>query len=352
MPIPLRSDCDAARVRVAARESKNANQVRRLLALAAIYDGASRAEAADIGGVTRQIIRDWVLKFNTDGPDGLIDRKAPGQPSRLNETHRTALAAVIESGPIPAVHGVVRWRIADLCQWLWDEFRVSVSKQTLGRELRAMRYRKLSARPRHHGQADGAIEEFKKSLPETLAKIAREQGVDAAEIEVWFGDEARLGQKNKITRRWARRGTRPSAPRDLRTASAYIFGAICPAQGKAVGLILPWCNTEAMNLQLAAISAKVTPGRHAALLLDQAGWHTTPQLTVPANISIVPLPAKCPELNAQENVWQFLRENWLSNRIFTCYDNLVDHCCHAWNKLVAQPWTIMSIGLRDWAHGF
>jgi len=95
MPIPLRSDYDQARVRVAARESKNANQVRRLLALAAIYDGASRAEAAEIGGVTRQIIRDWVLKFNTDGPDGLIDRKAPGQPSRLNETHRTALAAAI-----------------------------------------------------------------------------------------------------------------------------------------------------------------------------------------------------------------------------------------------------------------
>jgi transposase len=107
-----------------------------------------------------------------------------------------------------------------------------------------------------------------------------------------------------------------------------------------------------MDLQLAAISAKVAPGRHAALLLDQAGWHTTPHLTVPANISIVPLPAKCPELNAQENVWQFLRENWLSNRIFTSYDNLVDHCCHAWNKLVAQPWTVMSLGLRDWAHGF
>src|SRR6059036_3762716 len=98
MSIPLRSDYDAGRVRFAARASKNANQVRRLLALAAIYDGASRAEVAEIGGVTRQIIRDLVLKFNVDGPAGLIDRKAPGQPSRLNETHRTALAAAIESG--------------------------------------------------------------------------------------------------------------------------------------------------------------------------------------------------------------------------------------------------------------
>jgi transposase len=185
-----------------------------------------------------------------------------------------------------------------------------------------------------------------------LAGIAHKQDIDVADIEIWFGDEARIGQKNKITRRWARCGSRPSAPSDQRTASTYIFGAICPAQGKAVGLILPWCNTEAMNHQLAAISAKVAPGRHAALLLDQAGWHTTQQLIVPANISIIPLPAKCPELNPQENVWEFMRDNWLSNRIFTCYDNLVDHCCDAWNKLVQQPWIVMSIGLRRWAHRF
>ena len=166
MPIPLRPDFDASRLRLLARESKDANQVRRLLALAAIYDGAMRIEAAELGGVTLQIIRDWVLKFNARGPDGLIDRKAPGQPPRLNEQHCAALAAAIESGPMPAVHGVVRWRIIDLCQWLWDEFQVSVSKQTLGRVLREMGYRKLSARPRHHAQAEGVIDNFKKvSLP-------------------------------------------------------------------------------------------------------------------------------------------------------------------------------------------
>ena len=185
-----------------------------------------------------------------------------------------------------------------------------------------------------------------------MASVAHQQGIDVADIEVWFQDEARIGQKNKITRRWARRGSRPPAPSDQRTASTYIFGAICPAQGKAVGLILPWCNTEAMELQLAAISAKVEPGRHAVLLLDQAGWHMTPKLIVPANISIIPLPAKCPELNPQEGIWQFIRQNWLSNRIFAGYENLVDHCCDAWNKLIERPWTIMSIGLRSWAHRF
>jgi transposase len=162
MTIPLRSDFDAAALRAAACGTKDAAQARRLLALAAIYDGATRTEAAQLGGVTLQIVRDWVLKFNADGPAGLIDRKAPGQPTRLNDTHRAALAAAIERGPLPAVHGVVRWRLVDLCQWLWDEVQVKLARPTLGRELRAMGYRKLSARPRHHAQADGAIEHFKK----------------------------------------------------------------------------------------------------------------------------------------------------------------------------------------------
>ncbi len=161
MSLPLRVDFDAVQSRAAAKKTKDGPQARRLLALAAIYDGASRTEAAMIGGVTLQIVRDWVLKFNADGPEGLLDRKAPGQPSRLNDAHRAALAAVIESGPTPAVHGVVRWRLVDLCQWLWEEHHVTVAKQTLSRELRAMNYRKLSARPRHHAQADGAIDLFK-----------------------------------------------------------------------------------------------------------------------------------------------------------------------------------------------
>ena len=131
--------------------------------LAAIYDGATRTQAARIGGVTLQIVRDWVVKFNGSGPDGLIDRKAPGQPSKLKNAHRAALATMIESGPIPAVHGVVRWRLVDLCQWIFEEFRITVATQTLSRELRALGYRKLSARPRHHAQAERAIEDFKKA---------------------------------------------------------------------------------------------------------------------------------------------------------------------------------------------
>jgi putative transposase len=109
-----------------------------------------------------------------------------------------------------------------------------------------------------------------------------------APIEIWFQDEARIGQKNKITRRWARRGTRPSAPKDQRTKSAYIFEAICPEQGKGAGLVLPFCNTETMSLHLAEISLAVAPGAHAVVLMDQAGWHMTGKLVVPANSPELP----------------------------------------------------------------
>ena len=171
-------------------------------------------------------------------------------------------------------------------------------------------------------------------------------------MEIWFQDEARIGQKNKITRRWAKRGTRPSAPHDQRTLSTYIFGAICPALGKGAGLVLPFCNTDAMNLHLAEIARTVAPGAHAVLLMDQAGWHMTAALIIPENISIIPLPAKCPELNPVENIWQYMRDNWLSNRIFETYDEIVDHCCDAWSKLISQPQHIISIGRRQWAQEF
>jgi transposase len=105
-----------------------------------------------------------------------------------------------------------------------------------------------------------------------------------------------------------------------------------------------------MSLLLAEIAKNVAANAHAVLIVDRAGWHMTDKLAIPPNITIVPLPAKCPELNPTENVWQFLRDNWLSNRVFKSYDDIVDHCCDAWNKLVEQPWRIMSIGLRDWAH--
>src|ERR1700737_1147954 len=134
MPVPLRSDFDTLQLRTIARKTKDGPQARRLLALAAIYDGATRTEAAKIGGGGVQIVRDWGRRLYGGGPGGLLDGKAPGQPSKLNDGQRQAIARMIESGPIPAVHGVVRWRLIDLAQWIFEAFRVTIAKQTLSRE--------------------------------------------------------------------------------------------------------------------------------------------------------------------------------------------------------------------------
>ena len=164
--LTLRQDYISDDLKRLARASRDANQTRRLLAMSVIYDGDSRAAAARVGGVGRQIVRDWVERFNAEGPDGLIDRKAPGNAPKLNDEQRAALARIVERGPIPAVDGVVRWRLIDLTVWVWDEFRVSLSEATMSRELKALGFAKISARPRHQAQNTEALAAFKKtSLP-------------------------------------------------------------------------------------------------------------------------------------------------------------------------------------------
>lgn len=162
--ISLRDDFDGPVLRRLGKATKDAAQARRLLALAEIYDGGSRSTAARIGGVGLQTVRDWVLRFNARGPTGLIDGKAPGNAPKLNDAQRRALADIVECGPIPATHGVVRWRLADLAHWIWEEFGISVSEATVGRALRALGYRKISARPRHYAQDELAIDDFKKDF--------------------------------------------------------------------------------------------------------------------------------------------------------------------------------------------
>lgn len=169
-------------------------------------------------------------------------------------------------------------------------------------------------------------------------------------VEVWFQDEARIGQKNGRVRIWARKGTRPRLPADQRYQNTCLSGAICPKRGIGAALVLPTANTEAMQLHLDEISKHVACKAHAVVLMDRAGWHTTGKLNIPKNITIILLPSKSPELNPVENVWQYLRANWLSNRVFETYDAIVDAACQAWNNLIGQPDTIASIGTREWAN--
>lgn len=149
-------------------------------------------------------------------------------------------------------------------------------------------------------------------------------------------------------RQWARRGTRPRQPADQRYESAYLFGAICPARGTGAALVLPFADTEAMQLHLDEIARTVRRGAHAVLLLDRAGWHTTAALAIPKNITPILLPPRSPELNPVEIIWQYLRQNWLSNRVFETYEDILEAACDAWQRLMLQPETITSIGYQDW----
>ena len=172
--IELRSDFNGATLRRLARRTTNANQARRLLALAEVYDGSRRGDTARIGGVGLQIVRDWVVRFNTRGPDGLMNGKAPGKRPKLTDAQREALVAIVESGPIPEIHGVVRWRLIDLAQWLYKEFTVSLDETTVGRVLKKYGYVKLTARPRHHAQDTQALEAYKKGgLQPNWQKLVR-----------------------------------------------------------------------------------------------------------------------------------------------------------------------------------
>lgn len=168
-------------------------------------------------------------------------------------------------------------------------------------------------------------------------------------LEIWFQDEARIGQQGTLTRVWAKRGTRPRAPRDRRYDWAYIFGAACPARRTTAALVVPTADAEVMSLHLAEIGRQVAPGAHAALVFDGAGYHVAKDLAVPDNVTLVPLPPYAPELNPMENVWEYLRANKLAITVFDDYENIVDKACAAWLFFARDPDRIASITTRSWA---
>ncbi|QYU66479.1 IS630 family transposase [Leptolyngbya sp. 15MV] len=168
-------------------------------------------------------------------------------------------------------------------------------------------------------------------------------------LEIWFQDEARIGQQGTLTRIWAKRGSRPRAPRDQRYNWAYLFGAACPGRGLGAAIVVPEANAATMNLHLDAISRAVSPQAHAAVLLDGAGYHKSRNLRVPSNITLIRLPRYAPELNSAENIWEYLRKNKLSNTVFDSYDDIVDKACQAWLFFANDKATVTSVTARPWA---
>ncbi len=163
--VQLRDDYDGSGLRALAKRSRDPRQIRRLLALAAVYDGMSRADAARVGGMDRQTLRDWAHRFNEEGPEGLTDRPRAGRPRQLTDAQMRALAEIVESGPDPATDGVVRWRRVDLQRVIEERFGVVYSERAISDLLRALSFSYISARPQHPRQDPAVLEGFKKTSP-------------------------------------------------------------------------------------------------------------------------------------------------------------------------------------------
>ena len=312
----------------------------------------------------RQTLRDWVHRFNAAGPDGLRDSWSNGPPARLSPEQLAELAEVVESGPDPAVDGVVRWRRIDLKKVIEERFGVSYHERHVSTLLKRLGFSHVSARPRHPAQDAKIVEAFKKLSTHPEGALGRCAGRHADRDLVPRRSPDRPEERPDPAMGKARHATssaRRSTLRERLPVRRHLSG---PRHGRSAGASLrrhgsdaapprrdrPHVDTEAMQLHLDEISRNVAKGAHAVLLLDRAGWHTTGKLDVPTNITPIFLPSRAPELNPVENLWQYLRGNWLSNRVFDTYDAIIDAACQAWMNILGKPEIITSIGMRDWAH--
>jgi len=344
--IPVRLDANALQLRERVRLENDARAVRRALAVAMVLEGHSRTMAARSMGMERQALRDAIHRYNAEGWDGFYDRPRPGRPPKLTHEQQAQLKANILDGP-PPDSNQSEYRIRHLIEMARREFNTLYSESGLRTILKRLDLSWMTCRPRNPKSDIAAQEAFKLEFPEVVRKVLRAHP-EASAIEIWFQDEARAGQKGSMTHRWAETGTRPRVVRDRRFKSAWIFGAVCPARDLGVGLVFPKVNAAAMEAHLLEISRHVTPGAHALLIIDRAGWHTAKNLNVPSNITLVALPPYSPELNPTENIWEYIRANYLSHKVYATAQDVVEACCNAWNSLVDEVGRIRSIASRNW----
>ncbi|HET6519011.1 MAG TPA: IS630 family transposase [Geminicoccaceae bacterium] len=344
--LAIRQDLPAAALRRRARREPDRRAAMRLLAIAHALDGFSRAEAARLAGMERQALRDAVIRYNAEGPDGLHDRPRSGRPEGLTPGQQAALKAWVLRGPDPERDKVSAWRLVDICAHAERAYGVRYSAWGMSRLLRRLGLSWQKARPRHPQGSAAERAAFKKELGSKLAAIAGAH--PDKRLQLWCADEARMGQKGRTCHRWYERGVRPPGPADRRFESLYLFAACRPGTDQAFALALPEATTKTMDLFLDGFARQLEPGIHAALILDRAGWHGGRSLAVPENITLLLLPPYSPELNPVERVWLYLRERFLSLQVFKDYPAIVDACCVAWNRLTAEPGRLRSLCGQPW----
>src|SRR3954451_9587756 len=285
-----------AELRALARRERDGRASSRLLALANALDGMRRDEAARAAGMDRPTLRDWVHRYNAEGVAGLRDRPRPGRPCALDEGRQAALKGPDPAGPEAGARRLRRLARPRPARAGRAPLRGGLQRgrdQAAAQGARPLVAEGAAGPPRGRPEGAGALQ---KKLPDLIRGVA-DRHPEAGRVELWFMDEARIGQKGRLTHVWYQRGARPRGVRQQGFASAHLFGAVCPERGEGVALVLPEVSTAAMDVFLAELSRAVPAGTHAALVLDGAGWHVSEGLTVPANLTLIYPPPYSPELN-------------------------------------------------------
>jgi transposase len=290
-------------------------------------------------------VKIWLSSFVDFDYEGLIEREGRGRrprlPEELESKFKLALNEVYENKKGGRIIG------QEIQNLLAEKFDCRYSLPGVYALLDRLNLVWISGRSKHPKHSQEAIDLFKEKFPQEVEKL--KEKIENSKIEVWWQDEMRVGQQGSLSRVWAEKGTRPRVVRQRQFLSTYIFGAVCPARDIGCAVILPECNAGMVQIHLNQISEHVAENYHCILLMDRASWHTTETLSIPSNISILPLPAYSPELNPMEQVWQQLRKIKLSNTNFKDYDEIVKSCCEAWNCFCDEDGNIENLCTRKWA---
>ena len=292
---------------------------RRVQAVVLAKQGRTAEDLARALGCSLRAVKNWVAQYNRGDIAALHERPRSGRPPRMDPQEYPRLKQRLGAPPRPE-DGVCTLRGLDVQRILAEEFGAAMCLQAAYDLLHRIDYSSLMPRPQHEEANPEVQEFFKEIVVEQIDAIA--EAHPDKEIRTYFQDEARFGQKGTITRVWAPKGSRPRAVRQIRYTSLYVLVAVCVSTGVASALIMPELNAGVLNVFLEQMSRELPAGVHAVLIWDGAGYHTSGDLAVPSNISLILLPPYSPELNPVENLWHYLRAHHWSNRAYQDYDEL------------------------------
>ena len=317
-------------LQVHARDIREKRLWRRFQAVILAKQGRTASEIAAVLGCSLRAVKNWVAQYNRGGAEALRDRPRSGRPRLLSPEHYPRLKQRLDDPPRPE-DGLCALRGADVQRILRQEFGVVMGRQAVYDLLHQLGYSSLMPRPQHEDANPEVQEFFKEIVVEQIEAIAA--GHHTEQVRVYFQDEARFGTQGTITRVWARRGSRPRAVRQNGRQWLYVVMAVCAATGAASALLMPELNTAAVNLFLEQFSRELPGGVHAVLIWDGAGYHTSGDLAIPGNVSLIQLPPYSPELNPVENLWHYLRSHHWSNRAYDGYKALEEEAIRSLNAL-------------------